>query len=269
MRIVCPSCNAQYEIDVSLLPDGGREVQCSACGHIWFQSGAASATDTTSAPEPSPSPAAPELNTPTDQTSPNTASPETDSASQTDEPDLTPEEDTALEGDDDQPRTVPQPQAVDAKVLDILRDEAEYEAQQRAREATGLETQPELGLLGAAPWPSKPERAEDEDTRASAGKAKTAAPAFPDIDDISESLEPVGRKRDKNSAFEVPATGEEKKRSFLRGMMLPVILALILVSLYLAAPAIIDAIPASAPILTGYVNTIDELRNAITGLLGS
>ncbi len=37
MRLVCPNCSAQYEIDGSMIPDEGRDVQCSNCGHTWFE----------------------------------------------------------------------------------------------------------------------------------------------------------------------------------------------------------------------------------------
>lgn len=37
MRLICPNCSAQYEIDVTLIPDEGRDVQCSNCGHTWFE----------------------------------------------------------------------------------------------------------------------------------------------------------------------------------------------------------------------------------------
>lgn len=37
MRLICPNCSAQYEIDASLIPDEGRDVQCSNCGHNWFE----------------------------------------------------------------------------------------------------------------------------------------------------------------------------------------------------------------------------------------
>lgn len=37
MRLVCPSCGAQYQIDDAAIPDAGRDVQCSNCGHAWFQ----------------------------------------------------------------------------------------------------------------------------------------------------------------------------------------------------------------------------------------
>ena len=37
MRIICPNCDAQYEVDDAAIPAGGRDVQCSNCGHGWFQ----------------------------------------------------------------------------------------------------------------------------------------------------------------------------------------------------------------------------------------
>jgi len=36
MRLICPNCEAQYEIDPGLIPSEGRDVQCSNCGHTWF-----------------------------------------------------------------------------------------------------------------------------------------------------------------------------------------------------------------------------------------
>ena len=60
MRLVCPNCSAQYEIDASMIPDEGRDVQCSNCGHTWFELPAppelaaepVAATDPVSEPEP-------------------------------------------------------------------------------------------------------------------------------------------------------------------------------------------------------------------------
>jgi predicted Zn finger-like uncharacterized protein len=37
MRLICPNCGAQYEVPQSVIPDTGRDVQCSSCGHTWFQ----------------------------------------------------------------------------------------------------------------------------------------------------------------------------------------------------------------------------------------
>ncbi|WP_243614486.1 zinc-ribbon domain-containing protein [Shimia aestuarii] len=37
MRLSCPNCGAQYEVPVEVIPENGRDVQCSNCGHTWFQ----------------------------------------------------------------------------------------------------------------------------------------------------------------------------------------------------------------------------------------
>lgn len=37
MRMICPNCGAQYEVDDAVIPESGRDVQCSNCGHTWFE----------------------------------------------------------------------------------------------------------------------------------------------------------------------------------------------------------------------------------------
>lgn len=37
MRLICPSCEAQYEIPDEMIPEEGRDVQCADCEHTWFQ----------------------------------------------------------------------------------------------------------------------------------------------------------------------------------------------------------------------------------------
>lgn len=37
MRLHCPNCRAQYEVPDTAIPPEGRDVECSNCGHSWFQ----------------------------------------------------------------------------------------------------------------------------------------------------------------------------------------------------------------------------------------
>ena len=36
MIISCPNCNKQFKINLSLIPDNGRDVKCGSCDHVWF-----------------------------------------------------------------------------------------------------------------------------------------------------------------------------------------------------------------------------------------
>jgi predicted Zn finger-like uncharacterized protein len=67
MRLVCPNCEAKYEVPEDAIPETGRDVQCANCGHAWFQMRPRSAAaETAAAPvvpatapvvEPEPEPA--------------------------------------------------------------------------------------------------------------------------------------------------------------------------------------------------------------------
>ena len=37
MLLACPNCDARYEVPNDAIPENGRDVQCSNCGHAWFQ----------------------------------------------------------------------------------------------------------------------------------------------------------------------------------------------------------------------------------------
>ena len=36
MIIACPSCDKKFNVEDSLIPKDGRQLQCNACGHKWF-----------------------------------------------------------------------------------------------------------------------------------------------------------------------------------------------------------------------------------------
>lgn len=58
MRLSCPNCDAQYEVPADAIPEGGRDVQCSNCGHTWFQRHLREETAAQPAPAPAEEPAA-------------------------------------------------------------------------------------------------------------------------------------------------------------------------------------------------------------------
>ncbi len=56
MRLTCPKCNARYEVAQAAIPASGRDVQCSGCGHTWFQTHPDHPDASGPAPEPAAAP---------------------------------------------------------------------------------------------------------------------------------------------------------------------------------------------------------------------
>jgi predicted Zn finger-like uncharacterized protein len=68
MRLVCPNCEAKYEVPEDAIPETGRDVQCANCGHAWYQMRSRAAVaepvaaapvvapPTAKTPEPAPAP---------------------------------------------------------------------------------------------------------------------------------------------------------------------------------------------------------------------
>ena len=36
MIITCPNCKKKFNIDPTLIPEDGRDLQCGSCSHVWF-----------------------------------------------------------------------------------------------------------------------------------------------------------------------------------------------------------------------------------------
>lgn len=176
MRLICHNCGAQYEVDARVIPDTGRDVQCSNCGHTWFQKPAHMDNDLADelgyeVPEegeagedsPEAEPAVPDFETSPEpereavQDIMSDDVPEEEPAPQTsfapdmsDETELVPEElsePTVIDAEDDAPETTSHSgSALKDSVRDILRAEVEFDQSMRHSDGATLETQPDLGL---------------------------------------------------------------------------------------------------------------------------
>lgn len=249
MRLICPNCDAEYEVDDAAIPDTGRDVQCSNCGHAWFQLppeielaleqeeelfGKPGATDPIpdldEADEPAPAPAQPE----------------------------------------------PQRRAVDENLLAILREEAEREAAARKAEAAPIETQPDLGLtpppaaaattggLAAAARRIAQLKGQDVDPR----PAKPAArrDLLPDIEEINSSLkgsDPIQDYDDDGSASQ----STRNARGFRSGFALSLVLAVFAAAVYTSAPRISAHLPVTEAPLQAYVAGVDQARLWLDGVM--
>ena len=36
MIVNCPNCKKKFQIDATLIPEDGRDLQCGSCSHVWF-----------------------------------------------------------------------------------------------------------------------------------------------------------------------------------------------------------------------------------------
>lgn len=272
MRITCPNCLAQYDIDDTLLPEGGREVQCSACDHIWFQTPSRPKAASARAIEPAPEPAR-QADTEPGSDPATSPPPERKIISPI------PPRETMKPTDKETAQTGPQAKPsrkLDPAVADVLREEAAFEDEQRRKEADGLHSQPELGLMGGAPWPAAkapPSDPADQDHDASDASSARTAHSFPDIDDVSATLEPVDTRRRQGSAegapdHALPQTAQARRRSFLSGFALPLILAGLGLAAYIWAEDLSQLAPPLQEPLAAYVALVDQGRAALLALIG-
>lgn len=273
MRLTCPNCGAQYEVPEEVIPEEGRDVQCSNCGATWFQAH----------PDAAPQDAAEALRrfeTVPPEKTPSAAEAEADT-----------EAEAAREGPPQRP-----PRQISPEVLDILREEARREAELREEEArSGLETQPNLGLddlpdredeterrarearermerlkgttpaRPAAPQPDVPATGNPSAPEPSAGATRRGL--LPDIDEINPTLSGPAEGTalsplDLSEEEEPPSTNPQSRgnRGFTRGFALMLALAAILMVAYTRAPELSERFPALDPYLNALVTRIDELR---------
>lgn len=237
MRLICPNCDAEYEVDASVIPDAGRDVQCSNCGHAWFQ-------------------ASPQVEAELDA-----------------EADLY----DAPAPETPQTRPEPNPRTLDESVLAVLREEAERETAARRAEAPAIETQPDLGLSQPAPTmpggggdPVAQRIAKIKGIEAEPAKQQTRREMLPEIDEINSTLRASSEKRsgDAQTGDETPGP-RQRRGAFRNGFLLMMIVAVLIVMLYVMAPKLAQQIPGADPALKAYVGAVDAARIALDGWMQS
>jgi len=261
MRLICPNCGAQYEVDGTVIPDSGRDVQCSNCGHTWFQRKTAQEAEPETPPVPA---AAPE---PTDSATVSaTDSPQDQDA------DTSPDDEIADTGPapETKPET-PQPtrQPLDAEVENVLRQEAELETSQRANDGGSLETQPDLGLnqLAAEPEPIFAERSAqlDQPKISDPSVDNSRRDLLPDIEEINSTLAASSNTAGSEKSEEM--TEQRRRSGFRRGFLLAFLVFSMMALVYVYAPKIADAAPKSASALSAYVDWVNALRISVDNIM--
>ncbi len=279
MRLDCPKCDAQYEVGDDAIPAAGREVQCSACGHGWFQMPGARASEAHLAGSVMAQ-AAPRMVGPEDGDEP-VQPPEARA------PAVGPAGARPLASDDDlddaenSERPLPVRPPLDEGLLAILREEAARETALRRREsASGIDVQTDLGLSEMVPsaGASRAVRERLARLRAPGNAEATAVPSppptappppaasterpapealLPDIGDITSSLRSSSEHTDHGKT-----EGLERRtgRGFASGFLLVTSIALLGALLYGGAPKIASRIPVAQAALATYVGGVDGLR---------
>lgn len=270
MRLTCPNCGAQYEVPDEVIPNEGRDVQCSNCGDTWYQAHP-DFPDLAAQAEA-------ELNSATPETRPEMPA----------EPEQGPQPDTdnlraALSGDDPDPEPepasappahrAPNKKDVPEGIANILREEAEREAQLRgAIDADPLESQPNLGLDDLPDAPSQ--RAKEARDRMARMRGQTPPDQtkatnvgsrrdmLPDIEEINSSLRASENGKTSHTAVGPAriARDKGKKGGFARGFALVVLIGVIMAVVYGNATRISTAVPQAKPVLDAYVLTINQAR---------
>ncbi|MBU2994186.1 zinc-ribbon domain-containing protein [Octadecabacter sp. B2R22] len=299
MRLICPNCGAQYEVGDDVIPEAGRDVQCSNCGHAWFETpGASEKAELAAEPTP-PEPAQdlepeaaqevvqePEPDVITEPAPEPEPEPEPEPV-QEPEPIQEPEPESEQEPETEpepEPEQAPEPELrqreIDPGVADILREEADYEQAARQAEADPIETQPDLDLSQDPDEDRRSREARDRlaRLRGETDMASTAAAIgatmaqdadaprrelLPDIEEINSTLrhDGVGQV----ATADVTEEELQQRSGFRRGFIFVIVLALLALAVYIFAPQIIAALPQAEPALTSYVEWVDGLRLWLDG----
>lgn len=274
MRLNCPNCNAQYEVPDDVIPDEGRDVQCSNCGKTWFQEAAGKT------PEEGPDPAARSAQPAPEQDPVPEPAPEPAPAPEpVPEPTPAPEPAPAPEPEHAPvPPITAKPRQLDPEVASVLREEAAREARVRDAERGAVESQPDLGLDDMGPPEDESQkharearermarlRGEDPDTPDVAAAAAAASGSrrdlLPDIEEINSTLRSTDQPRQSEAGGEIAAAPERAARSgFRRGFLTVILLAVLAMAVYLAADRIAETAPGLASLLESYVAWVDGLR---------
>ena len=293
MRLVCPNCGAQYEVDDRVMPENGRDVQCSNCGHAWFQQPPQSVEDSAVAAQPPQKDDDADSDTLADDIGALVGEDGYDASFDLDQDDeeIADEvaEDDLPDADvsdpdvsdaelptADLPKTDLPVRELDENVRTILQEEADLELQARHAEQDNLETQSDLGLDDAPATDDDGVKSriarlrgyDDEIDQPVIADDLKGRDVLPDIEEINSTLD--ARETDPgNLSPDDPMLETSKTGGFRRGFVSAVVIFCLLAVLYIFAPAMAERFPAAQPALDQYTAVADKVRLGLEELMRS
>jgi len=251
MRLICPNCDAQYEVPDSVIPDAGRDVQCSDCGNTWFQGPTEAVPETDESPfERQPIP--PEVSDILQEEA------ELERQARANEFQDLVAQDDGFDDDIEPEAFAPPPAEVDGPEADIPvipdnpfavdpdpNEPEETDAERRARE-TRARMARMRGIEDANPFTAA------KDSRKG---------ILPDVDAINSSLSP-DPSATKRPTIDLEDLNRRKRRGsgFRTGFTVMVFLGLLVIAIYMTHENLGVVIPFAEPALDGFANYVDQWR---------
>lgn len=227
MRLTCPNCNARYDVDDSLVPPEGRDVQCSNCATTWFQPGNRARMEEPEAPGTAE--AAPRR-------------------------DLDPALRDILREERDREEKLRRAAAPVEEQEEMALDQAPAPRLQDPNPDLSQEADAEVAAI---------RQMVAEDRAPEASRRHGGRDLFPDIEQINSTLRAT---TDRNagerttSDIDTMDVRPRRKRGFRLGFLVVMLTAAAAIGAYAYAPQINAALPQSRPFLTPYVAQVNDLR---------
>jgi len=260
MRLICPNCEAEYNVPDDAFEDGARDVQCSSCQHTWFQT-------------PKTKMVSREVSRVLSTPLPSVVKSEMRDVGGFDKPQGANARGT--DGPMHEPvRDGPRHRPVDPGVADILREEAEFSrgvADYSAETATPTrevsaedieETRKRIARMtadeGGTPAGASPAVA------AAANAAAQADPrAIPEINEINAALRARKEAHDESGLTELEKKEARDRRGFRRGFFTVLFLVALIIAPYFFADEITEMMPELSAYMATYVVVIEQMRDLL------
>ncbi|MFT6944464.1 MAG: putative Zn finger-like uncharacterized protein [Yoonia sp.] len=261
MRLICPNCDAEYNVADDAIPQGGRDVQCSSCNTTWFQTRKSrilsrEVSRILSTPLPSVV--------------------KTQSRDET-AYDAPQSKNGNAEGPQHEPvADRPRHRQIDPSVANILRKEAarnqgvtDYSASKPTlrRESTPevvAETRKRIARIAEVEGGTP---AGTSQAGANVAVPSTNPRAVPDINEINAALRGRAGANIEGGLTELEKHEAVRRQGFRRGFFFVLILIAVTITPYLLSEEITQNMPELSGYMATYIAVIDQLRVSLNALI--